>query len=60
MDNVLSQYLNISNYRPLSASTYCILPNELSHPMKGLINIQNDDDKFFFMVSCQTFKSKLY
>ena len=39
--------MNINNSRPLSASTYCKLPKELSHPMKGLINIQNDDDKFF-------------
>ena len=47
VDNILSQYLNISSYKPLSRSTYCKLPKELSHPMKGLINIQNDDKKCF-------------
>ena len=39
VDNILNQYLNISSYKPLSASTYCKLPKEFSHPMKGLINI---------------------
>ena len=47
VDNILSQYLNISSYKPLSGSTYCKLPKELSHPMKSLINIQNDDNKCF-------------
>ena len=31
----------------MSGSTYVKLPVELRHPMKGLINIQNDDDKCF-------------
>ena len=39
--------MNISSYKPLSGSTYCKLPKELSHPVKGLINIQNDDNKCF-------------
>ena len=52
VDNILSQYLNINSYKPLNGSTYCKLPKELSHPMKGLINIQNDHNKCFFMVSC--------
>ena len=47
VDNILSQYLNISSYRPLSGSTYYKLPKELSHPMKGLSNIKNDDNKCF-------------
>ena len=47
VDNILSQYLNISSYKPLSGSTYCKLPKELSHPMKSFINIQNDDNKCF-------------
>ena len=29
VDHILSQYLNISSYRPLSGSTYCKLPKEL-------------------------------
>ena len=47
VDNILNQYLNISSYKTLSGTTYCKLPKELSHPMKGLINIQNDDNKCF-------------
>ena len=44
---IYSQYLNISSYLPLSGSTYIKLPIELRHPMKGLINIQNSDNKCF-------------
>ena len=47
MDNTLSRYLNISNYRPLSGSTYCKLPKELSNSKKGIINIPNSDNKCF-------------
>ena len=48
--------MNISSYRPLSGSTYCELPKELKNSMEGLINIQNNDNKCFFVVSCQTYK----
>ena len=37
-------------------STYCKLPKELSNSKKGLINIQNNDNKCFFMMSCQVLK----
>ena len=47
VDSILNQYMNISSYKPLTGSTYCKLPKELCHPMKGLINIQNDDNKCF-------------
>ena len=47
VDSILNRYLNISSYKSLSGSTYCKLPEELCHPMKGLINIQNDDNKCF-------------
>ena len=40
-------YLNVSSYSPLIGSTYIELPNKSQHPMKGLINIQNDDNKCF-------------
>ena len=43
----ISQYLNLSSYLPLSGSTYLELPAELQHPMKGLINIKNNDNKCF-------------
>ena len=42
-----SQYINISTYRPLSGSSYIKLPVELRNSKKGLINIQNDDQKCF-------------
>ena len=47
-----SQYINISNYRPLSGSSYMDLPVELRNLKKGQINIKNKDKKCFFMVLC--------
>ena len=47
VEEIISQYLNLSSYLPLSGSTYIKLPKELNHPMKGLINIKNDDNKCF-------------
>ena len=47
VEEIHNQYLNISSYFPLIGSTYIKLPAELQHPMKGLINIQNNDNKFF-------------
>ena len=44
---IISQYLNLSPYLPLSGSTFIKLPAELNHPMKGLINIKNNDNKCF-------------
>ena len=40
VEEIVSQYLNISSYLPLSESTYCNLPKELKNSMKALINIQ--------------------
>ena len=42
-----SQYINISTYRPLSGSTYVEVPAKLKDPKKGLINIKNNDQKWF-------------
>ena len=44
---IISQYLNISSYLPLSGSTYIKSPSELKNPMKGLINVKNSDNKCF-------------
>ena len=38
-EEIISQFLNVSSYLPLSGSTYIELPDKLNHPMKGLINI---------------------
>ena len=37
--------MNISAYNPLVGSTYIELPDELKNPVKGLINIKNNDNK---------------
>ena len=50
VEEIISQYLNLSSYLPLSGSTYIELPAELKHPMKGLINIKDNDNKCFFGV----------
>ena len=42
-----AQFVNISIYTPLSGSTYIELPDKLKNPMKGLINIKNNDNKCF-------------
>ena len=46
------QYINVSTYRPLSGRSYIKLPAELKSLKTGLINIKNNDQKCFFMVSC--------
>ena len=47
VEEIISQDLNLSSYLPLSGSTYLELLAELQHPMKGLINIKNNDNKCF-------------
>ena len=47
IESIESQYINISNHRPLVGSSYIHLPIELKHPRKGLINIKNNDQKCF-------------
>ena len=47
VEEIISQYLSLSSYLPLSGSTHIKLPAELRHPMKGLINIENNDNKCF-------------
>ena len=41
--SVKEQNINISNYKPLSSTSYIKLPKELNCSRKGLINIQNTD-----------------
>ena len=47
IEEIHNQYLNVSAYSPLIGSTYIKLPDELKHSKKGLINIENDDNKCF-------------
>ena len=46
-EEIHNQYLNVSSYSPLIGSTYIKLTNELKHSRKGLISIQNNDNKCF-------------
>ena len=48
VEDIVSQYLNFSAHLPLSGSTYIKLRKELNHPMKGLINNQNNDKCFMW------------
>ena len=47
VESIECQYINISNYRPLSGCSYINLPEELKSPKKGLINIKNKDQTCF-------------
>ena len=47
IESIEAQYVNTSVYSPLSGSTYIELPDKLKKPMKGLINIKNNDNKCF-------------
>ena len=47
VEEIYSQFLIVSSYLPLSGSTYIKSPVELNHPMKGLINVKNNDNKCF-------------
>ena len=42
-----SQYINVSNYKPLSGSSDVKLPAELRSSKMRLINIKNNDQKHF-------------
>ena len=48
IESIESQYSNISTYRSLVGSSYIELPIELKHPKKRLINIKNNDQKYFY------------
>ena len=47
VESINSEYVNISKYAPLFCSSFIELPDKLKHPMKGLINIKNNDNKCF-------------
>ena len=47
IESIDGEYINISAYSPLVGSTYIELPSGLNKPVKGLINIKNNDNKCF-------------
>ena len=44
-ESIEARYVNISIYSPLVGSKYIELPDKLKSPMKGLINIKNNEKK---------------
>ena len=54
VESIESQYISISTYGPLSGRSYISLPVELKSPRKGLINIKNKDQKYFYGVMLGT------
>ena len=47
VESINGEYVNISMYSQLIGSSFIELPNKLKHPKKGLINIENNDNKCF-------------
>ena len=47
IESIEAECVNIYIYSPLVGSTYIELPDKLKNPMKGLINIKNNDNKCF-------------
>ena len=47
IEYVDKRYVNISIFSLLSGSTYIELPCRLKNAMKDLINIKNNDNKYF-------------
>ena len=45
--SVMDYNINISKYKSLAGISYIKLPEELDHPRKDLIDIQNVDDNEF-------------
>ena len=45
VESINSEYVNISKYAPLFGSSFIELTDKLKHPMEGLINIKNNDNK---------------
>ena len=47
IESINGEYVNISAYSPLMESTYIEFPDKLKNPMKGLIHIKSNDNKYF-------------
>ena len=47
IDTVEGHWLNLNRYTPLRGGSYIQLPENLRHPMKGIINIKNEDNECF-------------
>ena len=47
IDRIVSHYINVTTYQPLTGSSYMELPIELQNSTKGLINLRNKDNECF-------------
>ena len=47
IEEVQSEFVNLTKYQPLRGRSHIQLPKELRNSMMGLINLQNQDDKCF-------------
>ena len=47
VEDVQHHYIKVVSYIPLRGDSYIPLPKELRNSKKGLINLQNDDNKCF-------------
>ena len=47
VEEILNHYINVTTYVPLRGNSYIPLPEELRNSKKGLINLQNTDNKCF-------------
>ena len=56
IESINGGYVNISMYCPLIGSTYIEILDKLKYPMKGLINIKNNDNKYFLWCHIRHFK----
>ena len=54
-----AHYLNIVKYEPMKGSSYIQLPTELRNSAKGLINLQNNDNKCFLWCHVRHLNSQI-
>ena len=47
VEEILNHYINVASYIPLRGNSYIPLPEELRNSKKGLINLENEDNKCF-------------
>ena len=47
IQSVDNHYLNVVKYKPMKASSYIKLPQELRNSAKGLVNMKNEDNECF-------------
>ena len=47
IESIEDEYFNTSLFSPLSGSRNIKLPNKLRNSKKGLINVKNNDNKYF-------------